>query len=42
MERLEDAQNTSAESICESQLSHAIAQEANVALLEKSLNHESK
>ena len=40
LERLEDTQSSATDTICESQLTHSITQEANVALLEKSFNYE--
>ena len=42
LERLEDTQSSATDTLCESQLTHAIIQEANVALLEKSFNYETK
>ena len=41
IERVEDSQQASAETVIEAATAQALGQEANVALLEKSINHES-
>ena len=41
IERVEDSQQPSAETVIEAATAQALGQEANVALLEKSINHES-